>query len=99
MRLSLPSLSSITAGVGVQKSAQRKTPYLQEVSMLHKSTMSINRASGDLERWSENWRKLFDTKEEVAHVHQVQSAAQTVIGELQICSSPFLHLAVLHVLQ
>ena len=71
----------------MQKSAQHKTSYLQEVSALQKSTMSINRASGDSERWSGNWRKLHDTRGELAHVHQVQSAAQTVIGELHTCPS------------
>ena len=60
---------------------------------------SISRMSEDSERWCENTCKLHGRRSELAHVHQVQSAAQTVIGELQICPSAISYLAVLLALQ
>lgn len=64
--------------------------------MLQKSNMSVSAEyTRHSHRWSENSSKLHDLRGEVAHVHQVQVAAQTVIGELQICPSAFTYLAVL----
>ena len=56
---------------------------------------SISRMSEDSERWCDQTCKLHGRRKELTVVHQVQSAAQTVIGELQTCPSAFSYLAVL----
>ena len=56
---------------------------------------SISRMSADSERWCDHTCKLHGRKKELTVVHQVQLAAQTVIGELQTCPSAFSYLAVL----